>query len=169
MQRHLGNTRKGLIIQFKPNQVRKITICFVLPVCFAYGCSKQFELKYNHGENVSASKLNEPVSFQPNIILILADDVGYEIPAYTGGQSYSTPNLDKMMQNGMRFTNCNASPLCSPSRFMLLTGKYNFRNYTQWGNMDRSQKTFGNMLKDVGYSTYYAGKLQLNGGDTSIR
>src|SRR6185295_1797504 len=91
-----------------------------------------------------------------------------EIPTFNGGRSYSTPNLDKLAQDGMRFTQCRSSPLCSPSRFMLLTGKYNFRNYTTWGYMDQRQQTIGNMLKAAGYTTCYAGKWQLDGGDQSI-
>src|SRR4029077_21044933 len=87
---------------------------------------------------------------KPNIIVILADDIGYEIPTYTGGQSYSTPNLDFMAANGTRFTQAHSAPLCSPSRFMLLTGKYNFRNYTTWGKMDISQRTFANIAKSNG-------------------
>jgi arylsulfatase A len=108
---------------------------------------------------------NEP---KPNIIFIVGDDVGYEVPAVNGGISYSTPNIDKLAQNGMRFTQCRSAPLCSPSRFMLLTGKYNFRNYTTWGVMDQGQRTSANMLKDAGYATCYAGKWQLDGGDQSI-
>src|SRR5215831_2211840 len=104
----------------------------------------------------------------PNIILILGDDVGYEIPEVDGGQSYSTPNLDMMAQNGMRFTQCRATPLCSPSRFELLTGKYNSRNYFAWGIMDLTQKTIANILKDAGYKTCVTGKWQLDGGDNSI-
>jgi len=104
-----------------------------------------------------------------NIIIILEDDIGYEIPAIDGGKSYPTPNIDKLAQDGMRFTQCRSAALCSPSRFMLLTGKYNFRNYTIWGIMDTSQRTIGNMLKDAGYATCYAGKWQLDGGDASIR
>ena len=60
-----------------------------------------------------------------NVIFILADDIGYEVPTYTGGQSYSTPNLDFLAANGTQFSHCYGSPLCSPSRFMLTTGKYN--------------------------------------------
>jgi len=107
-------------------------------------------------------------SIHPNIILILGDDIGYEIPTCDSGQSYQTPNIDLLANRGMRFNYCEASPLCSPSRFMLLTGKYNFRNYTQWGIMDPGQKTIANMLKDAGYKTYVAGKWQLGGGDASI-
>ncbi len=106
---------------------------------------------------------------QPNIILILADDIGYEIPKYTGGQSYSTPNLDYIAGHGIQFTQAHTAPLCSPSRFMLLTAKYNFRNYTTWGTMDTSQRTIANLLKKSGYATCMAGKWQFDGGDASIR
>ena len=105
----------------------------------------------------------------PNIILILADDIGYEIPTYTGGQSYSTPNLDYIAAHGVQFTEAHTSPLCSPSRTMLLTGKYNFRNYTTWGTLDTSNHMIANLLKKKGYTTCMAGKWQFDGGDASIR
>ena len=109
-----------------------------------------------------------PPSDKTNIILILGDDIGYEVPTCNGGQSYETPNIDKMANEGMRFTQCHSTPLCSPSRFMFLTGKYNFRNYTTWGQMDVSQRTIANMLKSAGYATCVAGKWQLDGGDASV-
>src|SRR3978361_959643 len=68
-------------------------------------------------------------SKKTNIILILGDDVGFEVPQYFGGQSYQTPRINQMASEGIEFNQCYSSPLCSPSRFMLLTGKYNFRNY----------------------------------------
>ena len=101
--------------------------------------------------------------------MIVSDDIGYEIPTADGGRSYSTPNIDKIAKGGIRFTQVRAAPLCSPSRFMLFTGKYNFRNYGIWGIMDTTQRTIGNMLQDAGYTTCYAGKWQLDGGDNSIR
>ena len=99
-----------------------------------------------------------------NIIFILGDDVGYEIPGYTGGQSYSTPNIDMMAHGGMQFSKCYTAPSCSPSRSMLLTGQYNFRNYTGWGNMAANTKTIATMMRDAGYETCMAGKWQINGG-----
>lgn len=107
-------------------------------------------------------------SSKPNIILVLGDDVGYEIPTVDGGESYQTPNMDMMAAEGMRFNQMRASPLCSPSRFMLLTGKYNFRNYDKWGIMDTSNRTIANMLQDAGYATCVSGKWQLSGGDVAI-
>jgi arylsulfatase A len=51
---------------------------------------------------------------------------------------------------------------------MILTGQYNFRNYTIWGQMDANQKTIGNLLKNAGYATCYTGKWQLDGGEQAI-
>ena len=139
---------------------------------FCLSCFYFLLLLYSCKRNSKSSNGNNPGvqdKDRPNIIFIVADDIGYEIPTFNGGRSYSTPNLDKLAQDGMRFTQCRSSPLCSPSRFMILTGKYNFRNYTTWGYMDQSQRTIGNMLKDAGYTTCYAGKWQLDGGDQSIR
>lgn len=129
-------------------------------------CKKNFEP--TSAEIANTDILSQAVT-RPNIVLILGDDIGYEIPTVNGGQSYATPNIDLMARAGMRFTQCYASPLCSPSRFMFLTGKYNFRNYTTWGIMDQSQRTFANMLSDAGYDTYVAGKWQVDGDDQSVR
>lgn len=106
---------------------------------------------------------------KPNIIIILIDDLGYEAPQYTGGQSYSTPNMNQVATLGMQFTHCYGTALCSPSRVCLLTGKYGFRNYHEWGIMDTTQKTIANILQDHGYKTCVSGKWQLDGGDASIR
>ncbi|MBS1745045.1 MAG: sulfatase-like hydrolase/transferase [Bacteroidetes bacterium] len=99
----------------------------------------------------------------------MGDDIGYNILGINGGQSYTTPNLDSLAKNGINFTECHATPSCSPSRVMLLTGKYNFRNYTQWAVLDTSQKTIANMFQDAGYQTGCFGKWQLAGGDASIK
>ncbi|MBI3849778.1 MAG: sulfatase-like hydrolase/transferase [Verrucomicrobia bacterium] len=108
----------------------------------------------------------------PNIIVILADDLGAECLSCYGSTSYKTPNLDALASGGIRFLNCYATPLCSPSRVELMTGRYGFR--TGWTNMiergegavneffDPSQeRTFGHVLKAAGYTTALAGKWQL--------
>ncbi|MGN6164497.1 MAG: sulfatase-like hydrolase/transferase [Flavisolibacter sp.] len=100
---------------------------------------------------------------RPNIIFILADDIGYECFGTYGSASYQTPNLDKLAAKGVKFTHCYSTPLCTPSRVMLMTGKYNFRNYTDFGYLDPKEKTFGNFFKDAGYTTCMAGKWQFNG------
>lgn len=99
----------------------------------------------------------------PNIILILADDLGYEVlPAY-GNNEHQTPSLDRMAAGGMVFENAHAMPLCTPSRVQLMTGKYNFRNYIGFGLLDPSEKTMAHWLQEQGYATCVVGKWQLYG------
>lgn len=106
---------------------------------------------------------HETVRTRPNIVLIMADDMGYESLGVNGSTEYRTPNLDRLAATGLRFTNCYSQPICTPSRVKIMTGKYNFRNYEDFGYLNPNQVTFGNMLKDVGYKTCVAGKWQLNG------
>jgi len=107
---------------------------------------------------------------KPNIVLIMADDLGYETITANGGTSYKTPNLDKLAATGARFTHCFASPICSPSRVQIMTGLYPFR--TGWikhinqiprnkQRLSPSFTTFAHMLKKAGYATAVAGKWQL--------
>src|SRR6187200_2315942 len=94
---------------------------------------------------------------KPNIVLILADDLGYETLGANGGQSYKTPNLDALAAAGMRFDRCYVQPLCTPTRVGLMTGISNARNYIEFGGMEPNSTTFGNLLKKAGYATAIAG------------
>ena len=98
---------------------------------------------------------------KPNIVLIMADDMGYEALSANGSESYKSPNLDKLAAQGIRFTNCFANPICTPSRVKIMTGLYNVRNYVKFGLLDRGQTTFAHQLKSAGYTTFIAGKWQL--------
>ncbi len=98
---------------------------------------------------------------RPNLILILADDLGYETLGANGGTSYRTPALDSLAATGARFTHCYAQPLCTPTRVQLMTGQSNARNYVKFGVMDPKAVTFANVLRDAGYATCIAGKWQL--------
>lgn len=113
------------------------------------------------------------VAFQceanPNILLIMADDLGAENLACHGNTIYQTPNLDRMAAQGARFENAFATPVCSPTRAMILTGLYPNRT----GIMERMDspddpeknnrlpahlKTFGHVFQEAGYKTAIAGK-----------
>jgi arylsulfatase A len=101
---------------------------------------------------------------KPNLILIMADDFGYECVGANGGTSYPTPYLDKLAAGGVRFEHCYAQPLCTPTRVQLMTGQYNVRNYVRFGLLDPKQTTFAHVLKQAGYATGIVGKWQLSGG-----
>ena len=105
---------------------------------------------------------------KPNIVMILCDDLGYGDPGCYGGP-IRTQNIDRMAAEGMRFTDFYAaSPLCSPSRAALLTGKYPTRvgvpqvlMPSDTGGLDLREKTMADHLKADGYRTFIVGKWHL--------
>jgi len=118
---------------------------------------------------------------KPNIVVILADDLGAESLGCYGGTTYKdlgpakTPNLDAMAKAGMRFTHCFATPVCSPARSELLTGKYNFRTgfidiagrSGATSSLDaQAHPTIAARLKAAGYVTAVAGKWHLGPPDS---
>ena len=109
---------------------------------------------YNKG--VTAESIS-----RPNIVLIMADDLGYETIGANGGESYKTPVLDRLAAEGARFNHCYVQPLCTPTRVQLMTGLYNVRNYAEFGRLDRSARTFAHFFQEAGYKTGIAGKWQL--------
>ena len=135
-------------------------IATLVLICVFLKCSILSAQKNPQTEQTGGA-LSMVQSTKPNVIFILADDIGYDVLTVNGGESYSTPNLDSMARHGMNFTHCESTPLCSPSRVMFLSGKYNFRNYSNWGYMNESEKTVANVMHDSGYTTGIFGKLQL--------
>lgn len=111
----------------------------------------------------SFAVLHSSFAAQPNIILIMVDDFGYECVTANGGESYQTPNIDKLAASGVRFENCHVQPLCTPTRVQLMTGRYNVRNYINFGTLLRTETTFGSLMKSAGYATGICGKWQLGG------
>jgi arylsulfatase A len=108
----------------------------------------------------------------PNVVLILADDLGYGDLSSYGHRTLKTPALDRLAKEGTRFTSFYAaSPLCSPSRAALLTGRTPFRSGIQsWIPPDEDiqlggrEITLATLLKQQGYQTFLSGKWHLNGG-----
>ncbi len=103
----------------------------------------------------------EPAARKPNIILIMADDLGFECLGCYGGTSYKTARLDELARTGIRFNHAYAQPLCTPTRMQLMTGQYNFRNWQAFGVLPPSEVTIGHMMSDAGYKTCISGKWQL--------
>jgi len=111
----------------------------------------------------------KPGSNRPNILLMMADDLGYECIGANGGTSYKTPNLNRLAAEGMRFEHCYAQPLCTPSRVQIMTGIYNVRDYIDFGSLPSDATPFSQLFKEAGYATSIAGKWQLGMDRTMIR
>lgn len=113
--------------------------------------------------SLNAQKKKPP----PNIVMILADDLGFECINSYGGTSYDTPNLTQLAQTGMQFENCHSQPICTPSRVKLMTGKSNKKNHVKFGYLNPKEITFSQLLQKEGYATMIGGKWQL-GKDASL-
>lgn len=100
-------------------------------------------------------------SSRTNVVLIMADDIGYECYESYGSTSYKTPVLNRLAREGMRFTNAYSNPVCTPTRIKIMTGLRNVRNYIGFSLLGKSERTIGHMMQDAGYKTAIAGKWQL--------
>ncbi|MGB0597668.1 MAG: sulfatase family protein [Rubripirellula sp.] len=101
----------------------------------------------------------------PNIILMMADDLGYGDTGFNGNKIIRTPNLDQMAQAGVKLTHFYAGgPVCSPTRGTFLTGRHYYR-YGIWsanvGHLPTQEITLARMLKSKGYTTGHFGKWHL--------
>ncbi len=107
----------------------------------------------------------------PNIVIILADDLGHgDLTCYNQNSKIPTPNMDRIASQGMRFTDAHTpSAVCSPTRYGLLTGRYSWRTRLKLGVLDgfdpplidASRLTLPKLLKRHGYSTACVGKWHL--------
>lgn len=113
------------------------------------------------------------VHSQPNVVVIVADDMGYADMAFLPQASadvkkYGTPGFDRLAKTGTYFTNAYATaPICSPARAGLITGRYQQRwgNYSfGQGGLDPQELTIPEKLHDLGYATAKVGKTHMNGG-----
>ena len=110
---------------------------------------------------------SENQAVRPNIIFILADDLGYRDLSCYGQQHFRTPNLDRLAATGARFTQAYvAAPSCSPSRCSLLTGLHSGHSSIRMNGSARGQEplrdediTIAEVLKDAGYATCFSGKF----------
>ncbi len=105
------------------------------------------------------------VEQSPNIILIMADDMGWGDPAYNGNPISKTPNLDNMAAEGIVFDRFYASsPVCSPTRGSCITGRHPYRYgifFANSGHMPKQEFTLAEALKTKGYATGHFGKWHL--------
>jgi len=109
-----------------------------------------------------------------NVILILADDVSHDMYGCYGNAEVKTPHIDRMAREGVAFKTAWATPMCSPTRAMLMTGRYASRTKFyhnalrllgpgEEANLVRDHLTFGKVLKQAGYATAIAGKWHVTG------
>ena len=130
----------------------------------------------------SVAPARAPAEPPMNFVVILADDLGAPELGCYGNTNHATPNLDRLASEGMRFETAWATPLCTPTRVMLMTGQ--FASRTGWYNLIgrhtspqpgtplydlNARTTFADVLKSRGYATALAGKWQLPGeGDNLV-
>lgn len=118
----------------------------------------------------------EPAAKPPNLIAIMADDLGAKELSCYGNEKHRTPHLDRLASTGVRFRTCYAAAICHPTRFMIMTGQYGSRNgiYHFAGRRGGPKRTdpaenianhitFAQVLKKRGYATAHSGKWQLTG------
>jgi arylsulfatase A-like enzyme len=128
----------------------------------------------NQPANESTPSENKP----PNIIIVLADDLGYgDIGAFNSEGGIPTPRIDKMTQEGMKFTDAHtSSSVCTPTRYGILTGRYNWRSWLKSGVLGGKSKalipgsrtTIASLLQEQNYHTAFIGKWHL-GWDWAVK
>jgi len=141
--------------------VKKLFLVLILLVAFfcALGCSVENEMAGSNSDNKASG---------PNILLVIADDMGLDAtPGYSIGETKpSMPNLMSLMGSGIRFNNVWANPVCSPTRATILTGKYGFRTGVLWPGdaLSSSETSIHRLLKEASpeYSHAIIGKWHLS-------
>lgn len=143
-----------------------------------------FSLVFLTSSQVNFAQTENP----PNVVFLLVDDLGWTDLGSFGSEFYEIPNLDRLVKSGIKFTQAyTASPVCSPTRASIMTGKYPSKIYnTDWfgapqpyeiqnhwtknkplkpayynPNLDLGETTLAEALKVAGYSTFFAGKWHL--------
>ena len=111
------------------------------------------------------------VSGKPNIIYILADDLGYgDVSIYNQNSKIQTPNIDNLAINGVMYTDAHtSSAVCTPTRYSILTGRYNWRTRLKEGVVSgyskslikQNRTTVADLVKENGYNTAFIGKWHL--------
>lgn len=142
----------------KETKFRKVTLIITL-----FLLTMSIAPQKSFAQNLSIKK-------RPNIILIVADDLGYGDLSSYGATKISTPNIDALANQGIKFNNAYAaSSMCSPSRYSILTGRYSWRSRLKYGVLkwfdtpliDKDRSTIGEMLQRNGYYTACVGKWHL--------
>ena len=111
---------------------------------------------------------------KPNVMIVFGDDVGTgDVPGYWNTSQVDMPNLERLLTQGTSFTDAHSTPLCAPSRYVLLSGNYQHRgeqnsgtwtmNYSKGSQFRSGQKSIADVLRDAGYNTAMFGKWHIGG------
>ena len=122
---------------------------------------------------LSVPALAQPSGPKPNIVHIVADDLGWKDVGFNGCTDIKTPNLDKLAAGGAKFTQFYVQPMCTPTRACLMTGRYPFRYGLQTAvipsvsdyGLDTTEWLMPQCLKEAGYATAIIGKWHLGHAD----
>lgn len=117
----------------------------------------------------SARPVSQREPPRPNIVFILADDLGYADVGFNGGRDIATPHLNRLAASGARLEQFYVQPVCTPTRAALMTGRYPMRHGLQVGvvrpwaryGLPLEERTLAQALKKAGYATAIAGKWHL--------
>ncbi|HKK61970.1 MAG TPA: sulfatase-like hydrolase/transferase, partial [Bacteroidales bacterium] len=132
-------------------------VCLIFVLFFVSACSGK-----TNGEGELTAK--------PNIVLIVADDLGFGDLGCYGATKIETPTIDKLANEGVKFSRAYASSsVCSPSRYSILTGRYSWRTRLKWGVLkyydtpliEQEEATIASLLRREGYHTACVGKWHL--------
>ena len=124
------------------------------------------------GLSLTAPVVAQPLPPKPNIVFIMADDLGNADLGYHGGE-IKTPNIDKLATEGVRLESFYGEPVCTPSRAAVMTGRYPMRYGLQTlvifpshtFGLATDERTLPQALKDTGYRTLMDGKWHLGHAD----
>ena len=140
--------------------VRRVALPAALACCYLLAC------------RWPAASQERPADERPNVVVILADDLGYRDVSYQGAADIETPHIDRLAQTGIIFSNGYvAHPLCSPSRAALMTGRYPARfgmesnlpyaPFDEQHGLSLQERTVADYLREAGYRTAIVGKWHL--------
>ena len=145
---------------------------YITPLVLVYGLSACGQLSQESSND--ESKVTSNLA-KPNIVIFYVDDLGYGDLSSYGAQGVKTPEIDRIANNGIRFTDAHSSAAtCTPSRYSLLTGEHGFRSKATILKGDApalirpGKATLASMLKKAGYTTGVVGKWHLGLGDGNL-